>query len=60
MRGVLVIKSGERQAKIGAKLLEGQLRSVGLGKNVICRAPDGGEVVHEGSGPVEDDVADHG
>ena len=60
VRHVLVVEDRERQAKLGAELLQGHLRPLGLRQHVIGRLPDRGQIVHQRARPVEDDVPNHG
>jgi 23S rRNA pseudouridine2457 synthase len=59
VRRVAVVKFRERQGKFRAELLERHFRFASLLQNKIRGFQDGGQIVHQGSGPVEDDVADH-
>jgi hypothetical protein len=49
----------ERQGKFRAKLLERHFSFACLRENKIRGFQDGGQIVNQRAGPVEDDVADH-
>jgi hypothetical protein len=59
VRRVAVVETRERQGKLGAKFVQRHLRAAGLGENEIGRLQNGGQIVHQGAGPVKDDVANH-
>src|ERR1035441_1249029 len=59
VRHVAVVEDREGQAKLGAELLQAHLRPLGLRQNVVGRLPNSGQVVHERSRPVEDNVPNH-
>src|SRR5204863_249272 len=49
----------EGQTELRAELVEGQFGNLRLAKNKIGRFPDRGQIVHECSRPIEDNVANH-
>jgi hypothetical protein len=59
VRRVAVVKIRERQGKLRAKFVQRHLRAAGLGEDEIGRLQNGGQIVHQRAGPVEDDVANH-
>ena len=59
VRRVAVVKLGEWQRKLRAELFQRHLRPTCLRQNKIRGLQDGGQIVHQSPGPVEDDVADH-
>jgi len=60
VRGMAVVKFFEREGEFGPELFEGHGGLAGAGEDVIGGLEDGGQVVHEGARPVENDVANHG
>jgi hypothetical protein len=54
-----LIKIGEGKTKFGAELIEGQLRNTRLTQHVIRRVPDRREIIHQGAGPINDNVPYH-
>jgi hypothetical protein len=56
---VFVVKSRERKAEFRAKFLEGNLRAIGLGQDVVGGLPHRGQIIDERAGPVEDYIANH-
>jgi hypothetical protein len=59
VRRVPVVKLGERQGKFRAELFQRHLGFAGLREDKIRGFQNGGQIVHQSPGPVEDDVADH-
>jgi 23S rRNA pseudouridine2457 synthase len=57
--GVAAVKFGERQAEFRAKFFQRHLGLARLRQNKVGGLQNGGQIVHQGSRPVEDDVADH-
>src|SRR5438445_3878 len=60
MRKMAAVKVFERKAELGPKLVERQFLHAGLLENVIGRPPDSGQIVHQRSGPIENNVPNHG
>jgi hypothetical protein len=59
VRRVAVVKFRERQTKFRPKLFDGKFSRSGLAQNEIGRAKDGGQIVHQSSRPIKNDVANH-
>ena len=56
---VAVVEGLERQAELGAELVEGQLRFAGGDKDMVGGAQHGGQVIHQRARPIKDDVLNH-
>ncbi len=56
---VAFVEAGEGEAEFGAELVEAKRLETGLLKDEVGGLPDGGQIIDQGAGPVEDDVADH-
>ena len=59
MRRMQIVKSGERQLKIFAELIQGDFGSLGLDEHIIGGLPNGWQIIHKRARPVKDDVSDH-
>src|SRR6266545_475721 len=59
VRDVAIVKLFVRQAKLGAKPFQRQFGNARPPEDVVARLPDRGQIIHEGSRPVEDDVPNH-
>jgi hypothetical protein len=59
VRYVPIVKKRKGEAKLGPKLLQGQLRSLSLDQNMIGRLPYSRQIVHQGSRPIENHVPNH-
>ena len=59
VRCVAIVKIRERQGKLSAKFLQRHFRFAGLHQDEVGRLQDGGQIVHQSAGPIENDIADH-
>ena len=59
VRRVAVVKILERQGKLRAELIQRHLRTPRPGQDEIRCLQNGGQIVHQRPGPVENDVANH-
>jgi 23S rRNA pseudouridine2457 synthase len=59
VRRVTVVKLRERQGKFRAELFARHFGFARLRQNKIGRLQNGGQIVNQSAGPVEDNVADH-
>src|SRR5512135_2846029 len=59
VRDMPIIEDRKGEAKFGAELLECQLRTLRLRQHVIGRFPHRRQVVHQRSGPIENDIPNH-
>ena len=59
MRGMLVVKMSERQAKLGPKFIKAHRRAPRLGENMIGCRQDRRKIVHQRSRPIKNDIANH-
>jgi len=56
---VPIVKAGEWKAEFGAEFRQAHLRPIGLRQDVVGGLPDGGQIVHQSAGPIENHVANH-
>lgn len=59
MRNVPLIEAGEWQREFRPKLFQAHLGAASLGKHIIARLPNRGQVIHQGARPIEYDVPNH-
>jgi hypothetical protein len=59
IRGVALVKVREWQAEFGAELFQGHFLFAGADQDEIRSLEDGGQIIHQGTRPVEYDVANH-
>ena len=60
IRGMLFVESCEGEAEGGAELVERHRWFIEFFEDMIGGLPHGGKVIDQCSGPVEDDISDHG
>ncbi len=59
MRDVAIVKMREGQLEFRAELVERHGGLASLGEHEVGRLQDGGQIVHQRSGPIENNIADH-
>ena len=59
VRSVAIVKLFERQAKLRSEFIPGLAPSDGLAEHKVRGLPHSGQVVHQRSGPIEDDIPNH-
>src|SRR5512133_115410 len=60
VRGVLVVEDSKREAKLGPERVQRDSGFARLLQNVVGRFPNRGQVIHEGPGPVKNNIPQHG
>src|SRR5262249_40405413 len=55
-----IVELAKWQTEFGLELIQGHLLQSSLMEDVIRRLPHTGKVIHQGAGPIEDDVPNHG
>ncbi len=57
---VLAVEVGEREVELLPELVGGPDRLAVVPEDLVAGLEDGAEVIDQGAGPIEDDVADFG
>src|SRR4051812_18602372 len=59
VRRKFVVELSERQTELGTKFFQRDFRKSRLLENVVGRFPDRGQIIHQSSRPIEDDISNH-